>query len=219
MRREEKLFTIIVGDLVSSRSISDRQQLPHKIRLILNSITRKFKKEFHASFVFTRGIDELSAVLKRPHLSYRICRLLNEGIAPHLFRFAVVRGRLDVAITSKDARKIDGPAFHIGAKMIQQAKKEDQIFRFNLGSKCEEINEWLNELANLLQILRSGWTDHQLQVVKLYERLGAQKVVAKELNITQQAVSDALRQAHWKELRRVEGLIERILGKYDTTSK
>ncbi|MBI4653806.1 MAG: hypothetical protein HY752_02265 [Nitrospirae bacterium] len=78
----------------------------------------------------------------------------------------------------------------------------------------EEFNLWLNELTNLLHILRSGWTNHQRHVVQFYEKLGNQKAVAEVLRITQQAVSDALRQAHWKELKRVETMIDGVLKKY-----
>ncbi|MCK4404780.1 MAG: hypothetical protein KAW02_06780 [candidate division Zixibacteria bacterium] len=211
MKEELKIFTIIVGDLVGSRNVSGRQPLSHKIRLVIDHITKEFRKEFYAPLALTRGIDELSGVLKRPNMSYRICRHLNEGVYPHLFRFAVVRGTLDIAITSKDARRMDGPAFHTGADMIQRAKKKNLYYCFNLGFQFEEFNLWLTELANLLHILRSGWTKHQRRVVQFYERFGNQKAVAKELGITQQAVSDSLRQAHWKELKRVETIIDGVL--------
>jgi len=211
---ESKIFTIIVGDLVRSRNISGRQQLLHKIRRVIDHLSREFRKEFYAPLILTRGIDELSGVLKRSNMSYRICRLLNERIYPHLFRFAVVRGPLDIAISSKDARRMDGLAFHTAADMIQRAKKENLYYWFNLGFQFAEFDLWLNELANLLHLLRSGWSNHQRRVVQFYEKFGSQKSVAKELGITQQAVSDALRQAHWKELKRVENTIDEVLMKY-----
>jgi len=214
MKMELKIFTVITGDLVRSRESSGRQQLSRKIRLLIDHLSREFRKEFSAPLILTRGIDELSGVLKRSNMSYRICRLLNEGVYPHLFRFAVVRGTLDVDISSKNARRMDGPAFHTAADMIQRAKKENLYYCFNLGFQFTEFDPWLNELANLLHILRSGWSSHQLRVVQFYEKFGSQKSVAKELGITQQAVSDALRQAHWKEVKRVENMIDEVLEKY-----
>jgi predicted DNA-binding protein YlxM (UPF0122 family) len=108
---------------------------------------------------------------------------------------------------------MDGPAFHTAADMIQRAKKENLYYCFNLGFQFTEFDPWLNELANLLHILRSGWSNHQLRVVQLYEKFGSQISVAKKLGITQQAVSDALRQAHWKEVKRVENMIDEALEK------
>lgn len=214
MKKGSRIFTIIVGDLVGSRNISGRQKLSRKIRLVIDHITRKFQKEFYAPLVLTRGIDELSGVLKRSNMSYRICRFLNEEVSPHRFRFAIAKGPLDIAITSKDARKMDGPAFHTGANMIQRAKRDNLYYSFNLGFRFQEFDLCLNELTRLLHILRNGWTDHQRRVVRFYEKFGNQKAVAKALGITQQAVSDALRQAHWKELKRVETIIDGTLERH-----
>ena len=219
MRVESKIFTIIVGDLVGSRNISDRQQLSRKIASVIDQVSKEFRKEFYAPLTLTRGIDEFSGVLKRFNMSYGICRFLNEKVHPHLFRLAVVRGPLDIAITSKDARRIDGPAFHVAADMIQRAKKENLYYNFNLGFQFEEFDLWLNELTNLLHILRSSWTNHQRRVVQLYKEIENQKIVAKDLGITQQAVSEALRQAHWKELKRVETMIDRTLEKYGSNKR
>jgi hypothetical protein len=219
MKEKSRIFTIIVGDLVGSRHITGRQKLSRKIHSVISWVTRKFQREFYAPLILTRGIDELSGVLKRPNMSYRICRLLNEEVSPHQFRFAIVRGPLDIAVTSKDARKMDGPAFHTGANMIQRAKKETLYYSFNLGFQFEEFDLYLNQLTKLLHILRNGWTDHQRRVVRFYEKFGNQKAVAKELGITQQAVSDALRQAHWKELKGVETMIDGALEKRGSTSE
>jgi predicted DNA-binding protein YlxM (UPF0122 family) len=109
---------------------------------------------------------------------------------------------------------MDGPAFHTASDMIQRAKKENLYYCFNIGFQFAELDQWLTELTNLLHILRNGWSNHQRRVVQFYEKFGSQKAVAKELGITQQAVSDALRQAHWKELNRVEKMIDEVLKKY-----
>ena len=215
MKAESKIFTIIVGDLVRSRNISDRQELSQKIRLAIDSISKKFQKEFYAPLVLTRGIDELSGVFNQFNMSYQICRLLNEKMYPHVFRFAIVRGTLDVDITSKDARRMDGPAFHTAAAMIQRCKKENLYYCFNLGDQFKQYNLILDGLTNFLHFLQNHyWTNHQRRVVKLYKRLGKQKAVANKLGITQQAVSEALRKAHWKELKQLESSIDAVLEEY-----
>ncbi len=214
-----KTFTIIVGDLVRSRDSFERQKLSHKIRLAINSLLKEFRDELYAPLVLTRGIDELAGVLKQPDLSYLICRLLNVKVSPHLFRFAIARGNLDIAVNSRDARKMDGQAFHMAADMIQQAKKENLYYCFNLGPQFAEFNPCLTAFANTLHILRSGRSNHQHLVVQLYEKFGNQKAVAERLGITQQAVSDALRQAHWKEIKRGEDLIGEVLKRHGSLKR
>jgi hypothetical protein len=207
-------FTVIVGDLIHSRDIAYREQLSHKIRSAIAYISREFREEFYAPIVLTRGIDELSGVLEKPDMSYKICRLLNDRIYPREFRFAIVRSTLDVAISSKNAAMMDGPAFHTAADLIQQAKNKNLYYRFNL-FEFEEFDPWLSELTNLLHILRRGWSKQKHRVVQLYEEFGNQETVAKKLGITQQAVSDALQKAYWKELKRAENMVDVFLEKHD----
>ena len=211
MRDEPGTFTIIVGDLAGSRKIKDRRQLSRKIRQVIGVVSRRFAGEVYAPLVLTRGIDEISGVLRRPGTSYRICRLVNEALLPHAFRFAVVEGNLDIDVSSRDAGRMDGAAFHSGAGLIRQAKKENLHYIFELGFQHEELNACLNQLTRLAHILRSEWTDHQRRVVQSYERLGNQKAAAKKLGVTQQAVSDALRQAHWRELTQAETVVDTLL--------
>ena len=211
MTRKTRILTVIVSDLVHSRDIPGRQELSRKIPLLIENVSKKYRKEFYAPLIQVRGIDELSGVLKQSNMSYRICRLLNEAIYPNLFRFAIVQGALDIAIDSRDVTKMDGTAFHTAADMIKQAKKKNLYYCFDLGHDFTQLNLLLNELPNLVHILRSSWSKHQRLVVQFYEKFSTQKAVAKQLGITQQAVSDALRQAHWKELKQAEDIIDQVL--------
>lgn len=215
MTLEPKLFTVIVGDLVGSRTISSRRGLSQRIRLVVDRLAREYRQEFHAPITLTKGIDELSGVLKRPAKSYRICRLLNAGVHPARFRFALVRGPLDLGVSTKDAGKMDGAAFHNAADLIRNAKKENLFFSFNLGPRQSELSQLLTEMTNVLSILRQGWSKHQRHVVETYEEHATQGKAAKKLGITQQAVSDALRQANWKAFKRAEDVIDAVLENFD----
>ncbi len=211
MENTSKTFTVIIGDLVSSRTIGDRSELSIRIQSVIESVALKFKDAFYAPLVPTRGMDEYSGVLKSPKMGYQVCQFINSELYPHSFRFAVVRNVLDVNIAAKDARLMDGSAFHIAADLMLQAKKENLYYCFHLGFADEDFNLLLNKLVSFIHIIRSGWTSHQRGVIKLYESLENQGAVAKKLCISQQAVSDALKQAHWKEVSRAEGKINQIL--------
>ena len=76
--------------------------------------------EIYAPLTLTRGIDELSGVLRRTDAAYRICRGLNEAVAPQSVRFAIVRSDIDVAVNSKNAAQMDGKAFHSGKQTAQR---------------------------------------------------------------------------------------------------
>lgn len=208
-----KIFTIFIGDLVESRGMKGRQRFARKLNRQIARISQDFSEEFYAPITLTKGIDELTGVLKRPNMCYQICRYVNQLLYPYQFRFAVVRGHIDIAVRSKDARKMDGPAFHRAANIIEDSKKENIYYCFSIEPKSPCIDYLLNEVANLLHILREQWSEHQRKIAHLYEQTGNQKKVAKKLGITQQAVSDALRQAHWKEIKRAEKTIDKTLNK------
>lgn len=216
MKKDTKEFTIIVGDLVRSRDIPDRDQFSIKLQSTITKLFEEFFEEFHAPLVLTQGIDELSGVLKQPDKSYRICTLLNERLYPHQFRFAIVRGAIDVAINSEDARQMDGPGFHLAADVIQLAKKENRYYYFKLGFQLPEHDRLITELANLIHLIRSNWSRHQRHIVDLYVKFKHQKTVAEKLGITQQAVSDALQHAFWWDIKQALYVLETILESTNT---
>lgn len=216
MGMELREFTVIVGDLVHSRNIAGREQVSQKIRLAIECICSEFRGEFYAPLVLTRGIDEFSGVLNRPDMSYRICRFLNDKIYPCRFRYAVVQGKLDIEVESRNAGRMDGPAFHVASDMISRAQREKLHCIFKLGLPAE-YDVWLSELANVVELLRADWSERKRHIVRLYEKMepragmGRQNEVARILGVSQQSVSSTLLQAKWKEINRVENVIDKAL--------
>ncbi|MCP4684472.1 MAG: hypothetical protein GY867_03390 [bacterium] len=215
MKDEQRLYTVLVGDLVGSSRLAHRQNLAEKIDSALKHISVVYLKDFRAPPVLTRGMDELSGVLHHPKHSFEICLRLNEEVFPLKFRFAVAEGSLDVGLKSGDARRMDGEAFHRAAVLMEMLKKKDTKSRygFHLAPPHEEFGALLYDLTSLFSVITDRRTQKQVDTIRLYRRLRNQNRVAAELGITQQAVSDALRATHWKELHRVEKAIADVLDR------
>jgi hypothetical protein len=203
--------TVILGDLIHSREKTDRAALATHIAQVLTAVDRKFSAEFHAPLILAKGIDEISGVLNSPATCFRICRTVNESMHPHCFRFAVVQEKLDVAVDSRDSRLMDGPAFHMASDLMAQAKKQGSFYSFRLGFLVPELEGLVCGAANLTHVLRQEWTRHQRRVIAAYEQYRKQERVARKLGISQQAVSDALREAKWKSLVQQETLLDAVL--------
>jgi len=191
--------------------VRDRANLSRAVQRAIEQTDDAFEDALHARAELTRGVDEISAVLHDPSLSYQICTYLNEQLHPYELRFAVVRGLIDVNVSSRDASSMDGPAFHRAADLIERARKEYRTVLFDLGLQPPALEEALNEIANLCHLLRKSWTDRQREAVTLYRRLGRQDLVADSLGLTQQGISYLLSKAHWTEIRRAETWIEIVL--------
>jgi len=210
-----ELYTVVVGDLVGSSKLRDRQSLAQKIESVLALLSKQFEHDFIAPLILTRGMDELSGVLLSPKNSYNICTWLNEEIYPLRFRCAVVEGLLDVGVDSGSARKMDGEAFHRASDIMRQLKLTGASYGFHLAPPLDKTGPLVSQLANLCAVIAGDRTPHQNAVARQYRLLNSQRKVAAELGITQQAVSDALRSARWKELHRTEELITDILDRRD----
>jgi len=208
-----RILTVIVADFVGSRKVRDRAELSRAVRRAIEQTDDAFEDAFHAPAGLTRGVDEISAVLHDPSLSYQICTDLNEQLHPYELRFAVVRGLIDVNVSSDDASSMDGPAFHRAADLVDLARKQNRAILFDLDLQPSALEEALNELANLCHVLRRSWTHRQREAVTLYDRLGRQDLVAERLGVTQAAISGLLRKAHWTEIRHAETWIDRVLNR------
>ena len=206
-----KLFTVISGDMVRSRLISQRNRFSQKLGLVLETTNNEFHEELFAPITVTKGIDEISAVLKRPDLSYLICRTLNSRIYPHFFRFAIVTDVLDVGLNTRDARQMDGNAFHLASHMLLLGKKKNKPYFFKVSADTKELDSLLEELTNLIHITRLSWTPKQYRMIQLYCKLENQVEVAKKLKITQQAVSDSLKKSNFEDLKVSEESVDALL--------
>ncbi|MDD4050582.1 MAG: SatD family protein [candidate division Zixibacteria bacterium] len=212
MEHGQNLFTVIVGDLIGSSEINDRPVVSNQIAEAIEGIGTNFRDDFHGRLTITRGMDEISGVLKRPALAYKICRELNYIIFPHCFRFAVVQNILDVNVETKEARRMDGPAFHRAADIMEQLKKDNLFYSFEVSLNVSDFNMSITALANLVSIILQRRTERQDLILREYMKSGRQQNVADKFAITQQAVSDSLKSLHWQYIKRVENLIDNMLN-------
>jgi hypothetical protein len=107
---------------------------------------------------------------------------------------------------------MDGQAFHIASSLLGKRTRSKGIYHFQISADAS-INSILNNLTELIQILRSDWTDHQRRIFDLYMKHRKQRSIGDILNITQQAVSEALKKTHWREINAAEDSIDKILIK------
>ena len=205
----KKTFVVVIGDLIRSRNIKNRFLVSKKIHDIIKIINREYMSNIFAPLELTKGIDEFSLVLKNPAQSYCICRAIDEYIYPERYRFAIVKGQLDIGMTSKNAKTLDGPAFHKAADCLNKIKKTDQRFIFDLGNDCDLL---ISEAANLIAIIADSRSARQQEIVELYNRYNNQKKIARKLKISQQAISDTLKQANYRSVLKAINSIDAYLA-------
>lgn len=207
---------VLVADLVGSRRVADRAGLARRLEQSLRELPgRTGADAWIAPLTSVRGIDELSAVLRRPGPAVAAKLLLDVALWPHRFRFALARGDLDVGLDSGRAEAMDGPAFHRAADALERVRAERRTLALAVDSWPEEVARAVEAAVALHDAVVDTWTQKRARVVDAALRLrerrgegrGLQSALALELGVKQPTISQHLAKAHWRE---IEALLDSL---------
>lgn len=205
-------YFVLLGDVVSSRTIEDENAFQHRLEMACDRINERFRQEILAALKIIKGIDEVGVVLKRIDNFYALLSDLVMQIFPQRMRFALVYDYIDVALESGDVSRMDGPSFHKASTTIEKIKRSR--LSFGMAVYDDVLDAAIESQINLILLLKSQWTEKECRVIKEYERVGNQNVVAANLGVSQQAVSKVLRQSYWKEIKVLEEKLNYVIASY-----
>lgn len=205
------------ADLYASREAPRRSALAERIEQVLTAVNDAHRDEWIAPLESTRGIDEVSAVLRRRKHAFDIIAAVNLALWPQRFRFALADGPLDV--TGPSASDMDGPAFHGAADALARARDEHLTLAVAFEGTTVAQQRMAESTAELHQTLVAGWTEQIATTIRFRRPPGraqrTQAEVAAMLGNTQQAVSDSLRRGHLRALIRAEDTLRAWLEEED----
>jgi len=201
----------LVADLEGSRSVEGRSATAETIERALDDLARTWASEWLAPPVTTRGMDEISGLLARPHHAFDIAVRLNEHIWPLRFRFALADGSIDVAADTTDASAMDGPAFHRAADALERAHRMALPMAIEL-STLDAIDQALFEsTSELIGAITSRWKPSRHAAVRAMRHAATQREAAAFLGVTPQSISAALEAAEYGPLSRAEAALRGLL--------
>ena len=200
---------VVLGDVLSSRRIEDKEAFQSKLEKTCNRINKTYADEIYAGFKILKGIDEIEGVLQDISNIYEIITSISEQLYPHSMRFAVAVDHIDTAVESRDTAKMDGPAFHKASDIMGGLKKSKLLF--DMSTDNEMTDALITGEINLILLLKKNWSAKQHIVVREYKKTRNQYETAKNLGITQQAVSKALARSMWNEIRPIEEKLNHVL--------
>lgn len=202
-------MVVVLGDVVDSRKIQNREGFQEELDEILRDINDQRSNELSADFEIIKGIDEIGGVLTSPELVYQIQQEIAERIHPESIRLVAVHGRVDIGTDENSISKMDGPAFAKADQLLSSIEKRGFLFDMNVREDAYE--DLLVDEINLITFVKSRWTERQMKIARLYRDLGVQTDVAEQLSISQQAVSKTLREARIKQILSIEDRINDAL--------
>jgi hypothetical protein len=143
---------------------------------------------------------------------YGVVRRFYEAVHPVWVRFAAATGDIDVGVESGRVPAMDGPAFHRADEMLASVADADLLFDLAVSESTRD--RAIADEVNLLLRWRAGLTERQAEYLRTYERRGTQAAAAADLGVTQQAVSNELRDVGWPFVDRIERRLDRTLDEY-----
>jgi len=204
---------VIVGDVVDSRSRTDRERLRTALEAGLDRANEVAREGLVAPFAVLKGVDEVGGVLETPAEAYAAIRAIAEALHPAEIRFAVVYGAVDVAPDADDVAVMDGPAFHRADELLATAETDDRWVGVDLGDGDDLLRTLLSDHVDLLFMIKANWTERQTEVVRLYRTEDTMDAVADRLGVSVQAVSQTLQAARARAVFDVEATLEAALAR------
>lgn len=208
---KQKLF-VLLGDVVSSRQITDRDQFQSRLAELCSMINTEYANDIYAPFKGLKGLDEIGGVLKDISNAFNIIILISETLYPCKMRCSLVYDFVDTALDSGDVAKMDGPAFHRASKAILELKETELLTR--IAVEDEVLDKILEGEINLILLFREARTPKQRKIIKEYELIKNQIKVSETLGLSQQHVSMTLKRTRWKMLKDLEEELNRSLHSY-----
>lgn len=211
---KQSLYCAIIGDIVKSRKIKDREAFQRKLKTILDHINNEYALNITSRFVITVG-DELQGLLKPTKQCCDIIIKIVEEIEPVKIRFGIGFGTVATPI-EEIALGMDGPAFYNARKALKDAYRlKDHAVLFS-GIEDDTGLIALNTVATLLAQVRNLWSDRQKKVAKLTRARLTQADIAKELGVSQANVSQIYQKGRIEQVLETEQNLEFLLEQYLT---
>lgn len=184
-------YFAIIGDLVRSRTVTDRAEVQVRFRKAVDDINEVAAPHLTVPLKLTVG-DEVQGITRRPDLLVEIMVGLSDALVPERLAWGWGYGELTTDLV-EDVAMLDGSCLHRAREAVEAAKKASSWLE--ISGLTEPSAQVLSALMNLIGSIRSGWTDRQAEVVRT-SRGRLQVEAAEELGISPSTVSRTLSAAH-----------------------
>lgn len=177
---------VLIGDIVSSKEISNRGAAQRKINSALKKISAQDHSGIISPYTITLG-DEFQAVYGNAENLLPDIFNLMEYVFPIKIRFSVGIGKISTRINREMALGMDGSAFHFAREGIDELKSLDWYFINTKGEFKESASLVRNVLFHISGLI-STWNINRLKILNLLLYGAEVAQIAKKLKISRSAV-------------------------------
>ena len=215
----ENEYIAIIGDIIDSRNLENRDEVQRQLKKLLDLINEEYDDDIAAKFLITLG-DEFQGLL---HSHENIINILNKIEAymyPVKIRFGIGIGTVNTGIDYNKSNEIDGEAYHIARRMIENVEKNMNGYGESSSNVMIDFSgnrtvksELINAIFSLRYVVKSKWTKRQSELISVYEMNKCnQKKTAECLSISQSTVSRTLKKANYFSIRMADDVLKKYLN-------
>lgn len=175
---------VVIADVVKSRQIGQRRAFQHRLEQVLEQLNAG-REDQHSPYTITLG-DEFQTLLKSPNLVFRDFFAVQRLLYPVRVRFSVGVGTLSTKINPRLSIGMDGPAFHLARKGLEEAKSTSALLRVSL--EHEGPTTWMGPALDLLSHTVRGWKRNRLEVLQRMFNGQDTRAIAAAMEISSTAV-------------------------------
>lgn len=213
------MYFAIIGDIVESKKLIDRDGVQKRLNIILKDINIKFDNDIAAKFVITLG-DEFQGLLSNPSNLFDIIDTIKFEMYPVRIRFGIGIGSIDTEVNSEMALGADGPAYHYARKIIEEIKrlnKANSKLPYNTDiaismKRKNNVVDLINDNLCLCFSIEEKWTDKQRELIKEVRFINkTQRELADQLELAQSSIQRRLKGSEYYNYIHVKNNLKKIL--------
>jgi len=208
-----KQHCVVLAHVVDSRKIDDRDSFKKKLGAAISEVNQRHQHWIQAEFSVIKGVDEFGGVISSVKPIVDIQKAFSRILHPEQYRMAAVVDLIDVNENAPDIAQMDGPAFARGDMILSELEKSG--LKFRLSGTSDTIDSIISDQINLLEIIRSGWGETTMNIVREYDKSKKQKVIAEELGISAQTVSYHLGKHSVEQVLGIEQRLSNAIENYE----
>lgn len=215
----------IIGDIIQSKEVEDRDKLQETINQAFNAIQTKYPHLIQSKFTLTLG-DEFQALLTP---SKQIFELLDhlEKLIPVPFRYGIGYGTLSTDYDKNVSIGADGPAYWYAREAIEFIHEKNWSGKTKgyIVTKDKTFDMTMNNLILLSDTLKDEWTDLQKKTFEqmldedIYTENFNQKLFAETLDISPSSLSKRLNKGNIKIYLHTRNTMGYLLEEFHEFSK
>lgn len=198
-------YLVIIGDIVNSKKIKERNIFQKKFNHVLQNVQEAYNEVIRSPLTLTLG-DEFQVVVKNASRLLDLTTAIEIQMEDTNLRFGIGAGQIETDINQEKSIGMDGPAFHFAREAIDLARKRGQQYQFI--SADPVLNTDLGLLLEWINTTTSRWKYKRKKILYYQRQNMGQKQIAKFLGLTQPAISQNLNDPYFKLVNESYKIIE-----------